>query len=379
MSRIDTRNRGECGQVLILTVLAMAVLLGMVAMAVDVGLFLQERRSLQNAADAAALAGAAYLPNGVMASDKARDWAVQNGIDGSDGRQIQAVNVGTDRVEVVVVREDAPFIFGRVLGLTSLDIRARAVAQLGSLSGAVGLTPFGVPENAIKYCAYTQIILPSPPPECLTTLHYNVDDVGSNVGDLDFDGKGGGANELNELIKGGNKNPLCSINETPPPGCPTTEPSKPGNTVGQIRDAIEWRLANTTQHCDTVAETVGPDTDGDGTPELRAGCNPWGGAVGPDSDGDGGTCDNINWTDGTHGSCLIIATPVIQPPLPKSSGDATNVAFALFWLKGFDKNRCKGNDCEIDGYFINAEVSVTGLFVTSNPDNTPFVVLRLVE
>ena len=49
--------RQEFGQGLVLAALAMVVILGFAAMAIDVGLFLHERRELQNAADAAALAG----------------------------------------------------------------------------------------------------------------------------------------------------------------------------------------------------------------------------------------------------------------------------------------------------------------------------------
>ncbi|MBI2912687.1 MAG: hypothetical protein HYY03_02065 [Chloroflexi bacterium] len=48
----------------ILFVLALAVLLGFVALVIDVGLAFQERRSLQNAVDAAALAAAQDLSNG---------------------------------------------------------------------------------------------------------------------------------------------------------------------------------------------------------------------------------------------------------------------------------------------------------------------------
>ena len=51
------RLREESGQSLVLAAAAMVVILGMAAMAIDVGMFLQERRDLQNAADAAALAG----------------------------------------------------------------------------------------------------------------------------------------------------------------------------------------------------------------------------------------------------------------------------------------------------------------------------------
>src|SRR3990172_587965 len=58
------KRRGERGQALILFVLALAVLLGFVALAIDVGLAFQERRNAQNGADAAALAAAEDLRDG---------------------------------------------------------------------------------------------------------------------------------------------------------------------------------------------------------------------------------------------------------------------------------------------------------------------------
>ncbi len=58
------RDRAESGQTLIMFTLALVVLLGFVAMTLDVGLAFLERRSLQNAVDAAALAAAQDLANG---------------------------------------------------------------------------------------------------------------------------------------------------------------------------------------------------------------------------------------------------------------------------------------------------------------------------
>lgn len=58
--------------------------MGFVAMSADVGMFLHERRSVQNAADAAALAGAQELPDDVVAAEQiARDYAQKNGVDPS--------------------------------------------------------------------------------------------------------------------------------------------------------------------------------------------------------------------------------------------------------------------------------------------------------
>ena len=374
------KHHQESGQALVVAVLVLAVLLGMTALAVDIGFYFHEMRGLQNAADAAALAGARELPaNPGLAVQRARDWAANNGINPSEIEQVvvESANAANDTLSVSV-RRNVSFFFARVLGIDQGAVTARAKARVGSLTGTTGLMPFGVLENVVQYCTYTQITQATPPPSCLTTLKYDVNDVGANIGDLDYDGKGGGANEIDQKIRGGNKDPLCSINEASHVGCPTTEPSKPGNSTGQIREAINWRLSQTTAECDTIAEVVGPDTDGDGRPEIRTGCNAWGAAAGPDSDNDGGICDNINW-NGTRGSCRIIAIPVIQPPLPQSSMDATNVWFALFWLNPLKAGKCSGNNCEIEGYFINAEVSVSGLLGRLDPTLTPFVVAKLVE
>src|SRR3989337_950950 len=208
----------ERGQALVLFVLALSVLMGFTAMTIDVGLFLHERRNLQNAAGAPALAGVLELPqNPAAAQLRAQEWAVQNGIDGTDGRQVESITIPQpDRIEGTIARPRTPFIFARVVGLISVDIRARAVAEVGSVTGTTGLTPFGVLESAVNYCTYLQVTQVSPPPGCVTTLKYDVNDVGANIGDLDFDGTGGGATELNEKITGGNTDPLCSIYEPLP-------------------------------------------------------------------------------------------------------------------------------------------------------------------
>ncbi len=59
---IDKRNVDDGGQALVVFVLALTVILGFVAMTVDLGLFYEDRRHLQNTADAAALAGVVELP-----------------------------------------------------------------------------------------------------------------------------------------------------------------------------------------------------------------------------------------------------------------------------------------------------------------------------
>jgi len=371
----------QAGQTLALVALLLFVIVGMIAMAIDTGIFFQERRQLQNAADAAALAGAQALPEDPdKAVALATQWADENGISGSELESVvvSTTDYANDTISVKVKR-DVDFMFASVLGIVSAENNANAAAQAGSLSGATGLTPFGVLEDAITYCSYSQIIQIPLPLACVSVLKYNVNDVGATIGDLDVDGQGGGANELNEKIKGGNKDPLCSINEPAQPNCATQEPQKPGNSTGQIREGLNWRLSNTTSQCDTILEVIGPDTDGDGRPEVRPECNPWGVAA-SDTDGDGGSCDNLSWQGSLRGSCRIIALPVVQgSQLPPPNEDTINTEFALFWLLPLVNGTCSGNNCEIYGVFIDAEVSVSGLLGQFDPANTPFRVVGLIE
>ncbi len=133
MEKSNARNPGEGGQMLILFVLALGVLMGMVAMSVDVGLILHERRSLQNAADAAALAAAQELDDSTAAAiDMAQQYAVANGVDLTDPEYTFVATTpyqgDPDLIEVQVSRQKG-FIFGRVLGLDFVNVPARAVAK----------------------------------------------------------------------------------------------------------------------------------------------------------------------------------------------------------------------------------------------------------
>ncbi len=131
MEPIAARGR-ETGQTLVLFVLALGVLLGFVAMSIDVGLILHERRSQQNAADAAALAAVAELPDSPSdAIANALEWAENNGYEIADGATITVTTPynGDSAAVEVVIEEETPFIFARALGLDSINVHARAVAS----------------------------------------------------------------------------------------------------------------------------------------------------------------------------------------------------------------------------------------------------------
>ncbi|MCH6555717.1 MAG: hypothetical protein IH797_03780 [Chloroflexi bacterium] len=135
------KRRDESGQALILFALGLAVLLGMAAMTIDVGLAYVARRDMQNAADAAALAGADLLLEGqssVLAANAARDLALQNGYDNAAADVTVTINVpptsgphsgDSDFVEVLI-EHPIDTVLARAVGVTSFDISARAVAGI---------------------------------------------------------------------------------------------------------------------------------------------------------------------------------------------------------------------------------------------------------
>lgn len=151
MARATASRARERGQVLVIFVLALTALMGAAGLAFDIGRFYMERRFLQNAADAAALAAGKVLVDGgttdaarlearaVLAKNYANP---PNGIvpdmpppTGSevyeaghagegpyllDGIRISGISVR------VAVRNTIPYTFGRVVGLDTNMIVARA-------------------------------------------------------------------------------------------------------------------------------------------------------------------------------------------------------------------------------------------------------------
>ncbi|HYW28675.1 MAG TPA: pilus assembly protein TadG-related protein, partial [Gaiellales bacterium] len=80
----DTGSRtSQNGQTLVLITLFMFALLGMCALAIDVGVWYQQKRAVQNAADAGALAGAATLPSGWSAATSAAAAELANNMSGA--------------------------------------------------------------------------------------------------------------------------------------------------------------------------------------------------------------------------------------------------------------------------------------------------------
>lgn len=131
--------RDESGQTLALVALAMAVIMGFAALAFDVGLMANSRSRLQNAADAAALAGAMEIPptktsgetpqeqNAIKAAAEtaAKAYAQKNGYPSNVTVSINLV----ERSVKVTITENVNHVFARVFIKDSSVIGASAKAQ----------------------------------------------------------------------------------------------------------------------------------------------------------------------------------------------------------------------------------------------------------
>jgi len=123
------------GQVIVVLTGAMLTLILTVGLVFDVGIILEDRRQLQNAVDAAALAGAVAerdSPSQTVA--QVETYLLANGFDVSDTALTVAVdhNYGPDQVEVTATLQ-VPTSFFRLINVNSKTVQVRAVgeAQIG--------------------------------------------------------------------------------------------------------------------------------------------------------------------------------------------------------------------------------------------------------
>ena len=348
ISRIPKRlHTDQQGQILIAGMMFMAVIAGGAAIAVDTGSYLSHRRSLQNAADAIALASSQGLPETGDALGLANEWAELNGIEAEEmnitfTQQILPGEVNPKVTVELTVGHSLTFM--SVLGMDSAEISVTAAAVLTSPGGSNGLMPWSVLEEA------KDLADPGDP----VVLKYDSNNVLSgNFGALRIDGNG--ANVYRNTIKFGSENGLCADGV---PDCddPSIVQTEPGNMTGPTRQATDYRINNTSAACDTWEETIVINPDG--SHSIRPECNPF-------------------TAGGNEGSLRLIIVPVIES-LCNGTCYVTVVEFALFYLDGYGDGGCSGSDCEITGRFIKSNTNYGALMGVYDPDTFAHFV-RLVN
>jgi len=138
----------ESGQALVIVVLFLAGLLAMLALVVDGGNIYLQRRAMQNAADAGAIAGARVLAlNGTPSEAEAavQEYTVQRNRADSCESTINGPMV------TVSAHKSIEMTFARIVGVQQVSISARAAAAFKPVREARGLAPIAVKNFNYQY------------------------------------------------------------------------------------------------------------------------------------------------------------------------------------------------------------------------------------
>lgn len=145
----DRRNRSDRGSITILVALGMTVFLGWCALVADIGLLYAQKAKLQNAVDAAALAGVQELPSDPQkAVQIAEDYALQNGV------AAITTSIESHQLKMSVSAEKTvPTTFAKIWGITSEHIQAAAQAMMLPPTSLSGVVPLSIQEQDFEYGA----------------------------------------------------------------------------------------------------------------------------------------------------------------------------------------------------------------------------------
>lgn len=200
------------GQTLVIVALSLFALIALVALAIDGGNLMAERRQMQNAADAGALAGArAICAMNADPEEQAYIYAGQNGAE----RALTQVNIEGQEVTVGANRSVNTYFAG-LIGFRTVIVGAEATAVCGRAHSASGLWPvaFDISEWTALYdagagCGVEFLVWTSDKMDC---AEFDCD--------LDDDGR-------NDIIAGGDRGwldfgssiPSPYVDDCVQPGC----------------------------------------------------------------------------------------------------------------------------------------------------------------
>ena len=125
------RRLGAAGQAIVIFVVSLGVLFGILALGLDVGNIWNNSLHVQQAAEAAALAGVPYMPGDFpTASAKAAAEAQRNGFSMAGGATVTpSVNAESNRRLDVTVSRTYGTYFLRILGMNTVRISRTATAE----------------------------------------------------------------------------------------------------------------------------------------------------------------------------------------------------------------------------------------------------------
>ncbi len=302
----------------------MVSVLGMSALAVDVGNWYQQKQALQSAADSAALAASTELPVSWAAAQTAGAHEfTADGLGGDSVTYTQSSNLTSNDSVTVTASRTATSYFAHVFGISgpTLTVHAQATVESFTKVTSTGdVMPVGVMKG--NYTLGTSYTI------------YG-DGSSSNNGALSLDiqsgascGAANGANDLANTISG-------SVDACPVTVGQTVD-TKPGNQAGKIASGLNGRISTWKDFTDIV------QVDGNGQYWLKDPSSPQLVIVPVVTNNSGG----LTW--------------------PAGSSSVTVVGFAYFVITGCGSPSKQGTCSTPDGKYVN------GTFVGMLDSNTAY-------
>jgi hypothetical protein len=246
--------------------LAIVTLLGAMALGTDIAVMYYTHMQLQKGADAAALAGANYLSENLTGESIAAttgfspDLNCKSTYTGDDARIAACTyavknNLATDtnsmtlnevaasatpntpNIQVIATRSNLPYMFGRVIGLSTYKVVAVATATQGSTGATNGLFPLGV--QCTAPCS-TINLNPGYP----VAFGQKFSPTGTASGNWQWLSDGNGASGLGNAVASG------MVGTYSTGGTVTTKPGNDGN-AGPVKTAFASRFS--TSSCPTLS------------------------------------------------------------------------------------------------------------------------------
>jgi hypothetical protein len=144
-------SRDQRGQTLVLFVVFLVVLMGAAAVVIDLGYWYVTKRQAQATADAVALAAAADLPDGAVATSDSSGYRTRNNWEGTVDLSVSSVNTNSDTI-TAHARTNVPGFFSKVFGVDDVDVGATATARIGSYTGwALNLAPWTMTQDDLVF------------------------------------------------------------------------------------------------------------------------------------------------------------------------------------------------------------------------------------
>ncbi|MDD2716581.1 MAG: pilus assembly protein TadG-related protein [Candidatus Wallbacteria bacterium] len=153
------------GVSIVIVALSVVVLMGMAALAIDVGNAYMQKSTLDQAAQLAALSAAQAMKNSsdpAVIQQKALDVFAQNGLPTDQADITVNVTKGTETA-FIDAHLNVPFYFARVLGFNDVSLNSQALAELCADGSAklikentYDLVPWGIPHGRTTYNATEQ-------------------------------------------------------------------------------------------------------------------------------------------------------------------------------------------------------------------------------